>query len=75
MSKQGLLDVYELFGWVSIGVAVAVLALSPIVKRWMHLDTLKDADELAGYKEVGGDRGQDAGMFPDRETKPGSSPL
>ncbi len=42
MSKQGLLDVYELFGWISIGVAVAVLLLSPIVKRWMHLDTLED---------------------------------
>jgi proton-dependent oligopeptide transporter, POT family len=42
MTKEGLLDVYELFGWISIGVAVAVLALSPIVKRWMHLDTLQD---------------------------------
>jgi POT family proton-dependent oligopeptide transporter len=72
MSKQGLLDIYQLFGWISIGVAVVVLLLSPIVKRWMHLDTLRDRDEpeLAGYKEVGGDRGQDAGMFPNRETKP-----
>jgi POT family proton-dependent oligopeptide transporter len=72
MSKEGLLEIYELFGWISIGAAVAVLLLSPIVKRWMHLDTLRDADreELAGYKEVGGDRGQDAGLFPHRETKP-----
>ncbi|HEY6816183.1 MAG TPA: oligopeptide:H+ symporter [Croceibacterium sp.] len=45
MSKQGLLDIYEMFGWISIGVAVAVLLLSPIVKRWMHLDTLKDRDD------------------------------
>jgi proton-dependent oligopeptide transporter, POT family len=45
MSKQGLLDVYELFGWISIGVAVLVLLLSPIVKRWMHLDTLEDRPE------------------------------
>jgi POT family proton-dependent oligopeptide transporter len=29
-----------------------VLLLSPIVKRWMHLDTLKDRD-LAGRDEVG----------------------
>ncbi|HEY0324854.1 MAG TPA: peptide MFS transporter [Allosphingosinicella sp.] len=72
MSKQGLLDIYELFGYVSIGVAVAVLAISPLVKRWMHLDTLRDdVDELAGYKEVGGDHGQDAGLFPQRETKLG----
>jgi proton-dependent oligopeptide transporter, POT family len=42
MTKQGLLDVYELFGWIAIGVAVAVLLVSPIVKRWMHLDTLAD---------------------------------
>ena len=78
MSKQGLLDIYELFGYISIGVAVLVLLLSPIVKRWMHLDTLEDRTEagdreLAGYKEVGGDRGQDAGLFPDRETKPDAS--
>jgi POT family proton-dependent oligopeptide transporter len=76
MSKQGLLDIYEMFGWISIGVAVVVLLLSPIVKRWMHLDTLRDRDdrELAGYKEVGGDRGQDPGLFPQRETKPGTEP-
>jgi proton-dependent oligopeptide transporter, POT family len=43
MSKQGLLDVYELFGYISVGVAVVVFLLSPIVKRWMHLDTLEDA--------------------------------
>jgi POT family proton-dependent oligopeptide transporter len=70
MSKQGLLDVYELFGWISIGVAVAVLALSPIVKKWMHLDTLRDNEDLAGRTEMGGDRGQDAGMFPQGETAP-----
>ncbi len=42
MSKQGLLDVYQLFGWISIGVGVGVLLFSPVVKRWMHLDTLED---------------------------------
>ncbi|HMO69222.1 MAG TPA: MFS transporter, partial [Novosphingobium sp.] len=42
LSKQGLLDVYELFGWITIGVGVAVLVVSPVVKRWMHLDTLDD---------------------------------
>ncbi len=47
MTKQGLLDVYELFGWISIGVAVVVLLLSPMVKRWMHLDTLKDEEPVA----------------------------
>ena len=42
MTKQGLLDIYSLFGWITIGIGVAVLALSPFVKRWMHLDTLQD---------------------------------
>jgi len=63
MSKQGLLDIYELFGWISIGVAVVVLLLSPIVKRWMHLDTLRDTgDELRGQGEVG--EPQAAGIHP-----------
>jgi POT family proton-dependent oligopeptide transporter len=44
MTKQGLLDVYELFGWISIGAAVAVLVIAPLVKKWMHLDTLKDEE-------------------------------
>jgi POT family proton-dependent oligopeptide transporter len=51
LSKTGLLDIYEMFGWIAIGAAVAVLALSPIVKKWMHLDTLKDRD-LAGSDEL-----------------------
>jgi POT family proton-dependent oligopeptide transporter len=53
MSKEKLLEIYELFGWISIGAAVAVLALSPLVKRWMHLDTLRDARDLAGDRELG----------------------
>ncbi len=52
MTKQGLLDIYSLFGWVTIGIGVAVLLVSPIVKKWMHLDTLED-HPLAGDKELG----------------------
>ena len=61
MTKQGLLDVYEMFGYISIGIAVAVLVLSPIVKRWMHLDTLRD-DPLEGNEQAG--EPQAAGMHP-----------
>ncbi len=53
MSKEKLLEIYEMFGWISIGAAVAVLLLSPIVKRWMHLDTLSDSRDLAGDRELG----------------------
>ena len=65
MSKQGLLDIYQMFGWISIGAAVAVLLVSPIVKRWMHLDTLEDrdpGDDLAGQREAG--EPQAAGIHP-----------
>jgi POT family proton-dependent oligopeptide transporter len=51
MTKQGLLDIYGMFGWISIGVAVVVLLLSPIVKRWMHLDTLED-ERMAGDDQL-----------------------
>jgi POT family proton-dependent oligopeptide transporter len=70
--KDTVLDVYSTVGWVAIAFGVAVIVVSPLVKKLMHLDTLRDAEdeELAGYKEIGGDRGQDVGMFPDRETKP-----
>jgi POT family proton-dependent oligopeptide transporter len=67
MSKQGLLDIYEVFGYISIGVAVAVLLVSPIVKRWMHLDTLRNR-ELAGRPELAEPAAP--GMHPERETKP-----
>jgi len=67
MSKQGLLDIYELFGFIAIGVAIAVLLLSPIVKRWMHLDTLQDRDDglidIEGAAEAGLEA-QEGGMHP-----------
>lgn len=44
MSKELTLSIYTQIGWVAIGVGVVVLALSPIVKRWMHLDTLRDEE-------------------------------
>jgi POT family proton-dependent oligopeptide transporter len=52
MTKDGLLDIYGLFGWISIGAAVAVLLVSPLVKKWMHLDTLRDDSNLAGTAEL-----------------------
>jgi proton-dependent oligopeptide transporter, POT family len=61
MTKQGLLDVYELFGYIAIGVGIAVLLVSPIVKRWMHLDTLED-EKLEGAAEAG--EPQVAGIHP-----------
>jgi POT family proton-dependent oligopeptide transporter len=42
--KQTVLDVYSQIGWIAIGVGVAVLLISPLIRRLMHLDTLKDAE-------------------------------
>ena len=53
MSKELTLGIYNKIGWVAVGAGVIVLALSPIVKRWMHLDTLRDTRDLAGDRELG----------------------
>ena len=45
MSKELTLNIYNTIGWVTIGVAVVVLALSPMVRRWMHIETLEDRGE------------------------------
>ncbi|HEU0310991.1 MAG TPA: peptide MFS transporter [Sphingomicrobium sp.] len=52
MTKDSTLAIYDKIGWISVGVGVIVLALSPIVKRWMHLDTLRDTRDLAGDREL-----------------------
>ena len=48
MSKDLTLTIYSEIGWITIGVAIVVLVLSPIVKRWMHLDTLEDRPVTGG---------------------------
>ena len=45
--KTEVLGGGELFGWVSNGGAVPGPVLSPHLKRWMHLDTLKDEAPVA----------------------------
>lgn len=67
-AKEIVLDVYTTVGWVAVGVGVAVILVSPLIKKLMHLDTLRDEEELAGYKELG--EQQAPGMFPQDETKP-----
>ena len=68
MSKELVLQVYSKIGWVAIGVSVVVLAVSPFVKRWMHLDTIEDraapGDQAAVY---GGGEGENVdGALPGR---------
>lgn len=70
-AKETVLAVYQQIGLITIGVAVAVIVISPLIKKLMHLDTLEDAhpeDELLGQSEVG--EPQAAGIHPD--TRPRS---
>ena len=56
MSKELTLSIYTQIGWVAVGVGAVVLLLSPIVKKWMHLDTLRDetpGDDLEGQSQAG----------------------
>ena len=53
MTKVATLVIYNKIGWVTVGVGVIVLALSPFIKRMMHLDTLRDDRDLAGDREIG----------------------
>ena len=42
MTKARTIEVYSQIGWWTIGIGIAVLLVAPFVRRWMHLDTLKD---------------------------------
>ncbi len=54
MTKEGTLAIYNTIGWWTVGIAGAVLLVSPLVKRLMHLDTLRDdADHaMAGEAQL-----------------------
>ncbi|MBD3730093.1 MAG: peptide MFS transporter [Sphingomonadales bacterium] len=57
--QQVVLDVYNQIGWIAVAVGVAVLLVSPLIKKLMHLDTLQDEDEkdaaerVFGQQEIG----------------------
>jgi POT family proton-dependent oligopeptide transporter len=66
MSKELTLGIYSKIGWVTMGIAVVVLVLSPIVRKWMHVATLEDrdpGDDLDGQAQAGLEA-QEAGMHP-----------
>jgi proton-dependent oligopeptide transporter, POT family len=44
-SKDSILAIYSSIGWITIGISVAVVAVSPLIKKLMHLDTLKDNED------------------------------
>nr|WP_245196692.1 peptide MFS transporter [Sphingomonas jejuensis] len=71
MTKEATLSIYNTIGWWTVGIAVVVLLLSPIVRRWMHLETLEDDPDhaLAGEAEIGEPKA--AGIVRNNELKAG----
>lgn len=72
--KQVVLDVYNTVGLYAVGIGVAVMVVSPLIKKLMHLDTLQDdnvGDDLEGMSEAGLEA-QEGGMHP--STRPGPRP-
>ena len=67
MTRDALLGVYQQIGWITIGIGVAVLAISPLVKKLMHVDSLRDDDELAGQSQLAEPKA--AGVHVERETR------
>ena len=64
--KQVVLGVYSTVGWYAVGIGVAVMVLSPLIKKLMHLDTIRDdtvGDDLEGQAGAGLEA-QEAGMHP-----------
>lgn len=40
---ERVLEIYSNVGWLAVGVGVVMLAIAPLIRRLMHLDTLRDA--------------------------------
>jgi len=49
---EQVIEVYSNVGWLAVAVGVGVVAISPLIKRLMHLDTLQD-DAVAGGLDIG----------------------
>ncbi|SMF70392.1 peptide MFS transporter [Allosphingosinicella indica] len=65
-------EVYSTVGWTAVAVGVAVIVISPLIKKLMHLDTLKDVDHaMAGEGELA--EPQAAGVNTNGELKPGEA--
>ena len=61
VGPEVVMEVYSQIGWIAIGVGIAVVLVSPLIKKLMHLDTLEDA-RLEGDEQAG--EPQAAGMHP-----------
>ncbi|MBZ6377717.1 MFS transporter [Pacificimonas flava] len=67
--KEVVLSVYQTVGLYAVGIGIAVMVVSPLIKKLMHLDTLTDDVDhsLAGERELAEPAG--AGVHPEKEEK------
>ncbi|QDH33364.1 peptide MFS transporter [Porphyrobacter sp. YT40] len=66
MTREGALEAYWTMGLVATGIGVVIVLVSPLVKKLMHLDTLRDdnvGDNLDGQAQAGLEN-QEAGIHP-----------
>jgi proton-dependent oligopeptide transporter, POT family len=57
--RQVVIDVYNTVGLYAVGIGVLVMAISPLIKKLMHLDTLTDDNEhIEGEAEAGLEPGE-----------------
>ncbi|MEP1421524.1 MAG: peptide MFS transporter [Erythrobacter sp.] len=57
--KQVVIDVYNTVGMYAVGIGIAVMVVSPLIKKLMRLDTLTDDDEhIKGEAEAGLEAGE-----------------
>jgi proton-dependent oligopeptide transporter, POT family len=65
--SERVIEVYSTVGWTAVAVGVGMLVVAPLIKRLMHLDTLRDDADLAGRDQLA--EQQAPGMHPERERK------
>jgi len=53
-------DVFGIIGLAALGAAVFLLIISPLLTKWMHMDTLGGDDDSAGDDAAGDDAGEEA---------------
>lgn len=46
--REVVMAVYGQIGWIAIGVGIAVVVISPLIKKLMHLDSLRDDGPIEG---------------------------
>jgi len=61
--REVVLSVYSTVGWYAVAIGIGVLLVAPFVSKFMHLDTLKDDEPLAGAAEAGLEA-QEGGVHP-----------